>query len=679
MKNVKWTLLSGLMLLSLVLAACAPQQVQVPVTVVVKETQVVKQVETQVVNQVQTQIVPQVQTQVVQQTVAVAAHSFSKPHPILGNPSVRQAIAYCTNPLEIIQSVYPWLPADQQTKLLMTGPIASDSWAYYGGPEVVRYFDPNDPAAGPAKGQKLLDDAGWTIPSGDTIRADKDGNRMSLKLTTTNADFRKTWTAVFIQQMAKCGIEILPLYAPGAWWFGNSTGLRVRDFELGAYAWVGQADPTGNTLYACNQIPYAENGFQGQNDMGWCDQTASDAINAANNTLDKTERIAQYKIFQIQFAKDMVSLPVFQRAEGNAATTRLKNFKPSATDYYTWNAWEWELTDNKDTLVMGESQEPDTMYSQVSSMAAQRTVAYLADNGVYGSTQYKYDYQPAELVKLPTLDSGLTKLNVVDVKAGDPVVDFSGTPVDSNGNLLTLTKGLKITTADGQQVVYDSGTVQMKQMVVTYQWQPNLKWSDGQPVVKADQQLGYKNDCDPKSGGVDYSVCESIQSVDFTSDTEYTVTYKPGYQNYIMTVSAPFYYYPSHLVLTSDKYKGKTLNDVPTTDWGSLPELAETPLSTGPYFIKSWEKGVKMTLEANPYYWRGPLKIKNIVILFITDTNQAVAQLLTGDVDAIGSETLGAGQENKTVLDAVKAGKPIQALIEPSATWEHIDMQLFLP
>jgi hypothetical protein len=56
-----------------------------------------------------------------------------------------------------------------------------------------------------------------------------------------------------------------------------------------------------------------------------------------------------------------------------------------------------------------------------------------------------------------------------------------------------------------------------------------------------------------------------------------------------------------------------------------------------------------------------------------------VAQLLTGDVDVIGSETLGAGAEVQTVLDAQAAGQPVQVLIEASATWEHIDMNLFVP
>ena len=61
--------------------------------------------------------------------------------------------------------------------------------------------------------------------------------------------------------MADCGIRILRFHVPASWWFGDTTGLARRDFELGAFAWVGQADPTGQTLYACDQIPSPDNGW----------------------------------------------------------------------------------------------------------------------------------------------------------------------------------------------------------------------------------------------------------------------------------------------------------------------------------------------------------------------------------------------------------------------------------
>ncbi len=647
-KKIVW-LLAVLSAVSMIISACAPQ------TVTVVQTQVVTVKETQKVE------VPVIQTQV------VAAKSFTKPHPILGNIKVRQAIAYCTNRNELIASVYPWLPKEQQADLFMNTFIPRVHWANEDGADVVKYpFDL-------AKGQALLTEAGWKAATPTAIRTNDKKETLSIKFTTTNAAFRQTWAAVFEAQMKKCGVEILRLHTPSGWFFGSTTGLRRRDFELGAYAWVGQTDPSGRTLYSCTQIPVAENDWQGQNYMGWCNKAASDAINAANNTLLKEDRKKFYKIAQVEFAKDMISLPVFQRAEGNAAVKGLKNFKPSTTEYYTWNSHEWELEGGRDSLVLGLTQEPASMYSLVESAAVQRVVAKL----VFGNatSQVDYDYQPHQLAKLATIESGLAKNNDVEVKEGDPVVDSDGNPTDAKGELLKLAAGMKVQNAKGEVVTVKAGDkISMKQLVVTYQWVAN-KWSDGTPVTKADFELAYKQDCDKKSGAVSFITCNSIQKVDFTSNTEYTVTYKPGFQapTYFLQ---PFSYYPSQQVIQSEKFKGKKLAEVPPEAWATLPEIAETPMGTGPYVIKKWDKAKSITLEANPNFYKGAPKIKKITVVFIADTNQAVAQLLTGAVDALGSETLGAGNEVKLVLDAKDK---IQTQIKASGTWEHIDMNLNVP
>ena len=648
-KSKRFMLLTGLSVAGMIAAACAPQ------TVI--QTQVVEVTTAPEVQEV-------VQTQVVQVTTVVEAASFTTPHPILGDVRVRQAIAYCSNRPELIASVYPFLPEADQQKLLMDTNITKDSWASYDGPDLQKYpFDV-------AKGGALLDEAGWTLAEGADFRTNAAGDELSLKFTTTNATFRQTWAAVFEQQMAACGIRILRLHAPASWWFGSTTGLRHRDYELGAYAWVGESDPKGQTLYACNQIPTPENGWAGQNTMGWCNKTASDAILAANNTLVREERIKQYKIFQIEFAKDMVSLPVFQRVEADAASTRLVNFKPSPTEYSTWNADTWELNDGGDTLVMGQSQEPASMFTIIESSASQRYPGQL----VFGSatTQVDYDYQPAQ-AELSTLENGGMVINKVDVKEGDPVVDSNGTPTDPDGNLLTLKAGLTVKDADGNDVEYSSGTVSMNQLVVTYKYDPNLTWSDGTKVTKEDFELAYKIDCDPATGVVDITVCQSIQSVDFTGDTTYVVTWKPGYAA-PLSILPPIGYYPAHQVLSD----GRKLADVPAAEWSSLKEVAETPLGAGPYVLKNWEKGVKMELEANPYYYKGEVKIKNITILFIQDTSQAVAQFITGDVDTLDKSTL-VGDVLQSAIEAETAGKPIKVYTQASPTWEHIDINLFIP
>jgi ABC-type transport system substrate-binding protein len=82
-----------------------------------------------------------------------------------------------------------------------------------------------------------------------------------------------------------------------------------------------------------------------------------------------------------------------------------------------------------------------------------------------------------------------------------------------------------------------------------------------------------------------------------------------------------------------------------------------------------------MTFDVNPNYIGDKPKLKRIIIQFFGDTNAAVAALLQGTVDIVGSETLGGGSEAEVVLKAAKEGK-IAAESLASATWEHIDFNL---
>ncbi len=83
-----------------------------------------------------------------------------------------------------------------------------------------------------------------------------------------------------------------------------------------------------------------------------------------------------------------------------------------------------------------------------------------------------------------------------------------------------------------------------------------------------------------------------------------------------------------------------------------------------------------MVFEANEHYYGEAPKIPNITIQFFEDTQAAVAQLLTGDIDVLGTETLGAGPEVESVLQAAEQGQ-IQAETIASPTWEHMDFNLF--
>lgn len=588
----------------------------------------------------------------------VSAGDLTRPHPALSDINVRKAIAHCIDRDALISSVYTFV--EDKAALRMDSFLPKTHWAYKG--------PYTDYAYSPDNGMALLEQAGWTDGDGDGFR-EKDGQVLQLTLTTTNAQFRQTWAAVVEKQLGECGIVIIRQHTPAAWWFGDTTGLARRDFELGAFAWVGQADPGGRTLYACNQIPTPANNWEGQNGMGWCNETASKAIVAANNTLDREERITQYDIVQKAFAEDMVSLPLFQRAEANAWSLNLEGIKTDPTEYITANAQEWKMKDGKDTVVLGFTQEPASMFGLVESAAVQREAAQLGGGTLY--TQFSYDYQPTLQDGLSTLESGLATNEVVKVKAGDTVYSVDGSPV-------TLEKGVKIL-VNGEETEYSGeGEVELPQLTVTYKLKP-FKWSDGVDASIDDLKLGIQIDCARDSGATSFTTCEEfgteediMGNVTFSdTDLSYTIKRWPGVQSPIYMLF-PFNIYPSHQVLSD----GRNLKDVPAAEWATLPEIAEKPLSAGPFMITDWQKGQSMTLEANPYF-EGGTGVKKIVIVFIADTQQAVAQLLSGDVDLLEKSTLGAGAEVQTLSDAAKEGK-VNISIEASPTWEHIDMNMFI-
>jgi len=606
---------------------------------------------------VETQIVERVVTQEVQ--VEVQAEPFTTPHPVLGDIRVRKAIAYCTNRPELIASVYPWV--DDPNSLLMDTFIPSDHWAHADGVEQYP-FDPD-------KGMALLEEAGWTLGEGADFRTNAAGEELAVKFTTTSAQFRQTWGGVFVENMAACGVNIVPLYAPASWWFGDTTGLARRDFELGAFAWVGEADPGVVTLYACDQIPVPANNWNGQNYMGWCNEAASTGIKLADNTLDRDDRIAQFAITQQEFAKDMISLPLFNRVEVLASNADLAGFAPAPGEpYASYNVHEWEIP-GQDTIVLGYSQEPASLFTLVEDAFVAQNAAIMIDG--YTISHLNYDFAAnMYATQLPTLENGGATLATVDAAEGTMVVDAAGDVVE-------LAAGVMVRDADGNEVEFTGGTVPMAQMTLNWELVPGITWSDGEPLKAADIELATRITCDPASGATSFFQCDREASVTNT-DTAITVVLVPGY-------TPPIYFelgngncegpcwFPSHRVLSD----GRTLAEAAASEYATLPEIAQSPIGTGPYVLTDWTVGQSMTFEANPHFYLGAPATPNMVITFVLDTNQIVAQLLTGQVDVLFGETLGAGPEVQTVRDAADRGE-VNIYILPSATWEHIDFSLFI-
>lgn len=673
MSKKSWRILSVFVAAGLALSACA-EAAPVVQTVVVKEIQTVEAIVTKEVEKI-----VEKEKEVIKEVAVTATPAFEEwraPHPKLSDIRVRQAIAYCSNRPELIQSVYSYLPDEDRAALLMDTYIPRDS-AWYAktvnpNANIVDYpFDAD-------KGGALLEEAGWKLAEGATTRTNEAGEPLTLRFTTTNAPFRQTWGGVFVRQMAQCGIQLLPSYIPGSIWFGGASGLRRRDFDLGAFAWVGEPEPPSVTLYACDQIPTPANNWNGQNYMGWCNEAASNAIKSQQNTLDADKRKAFHVTVQEEFSKDMISLPVFQRLEATGASKDLQGLVLDANEYFSASAWQWELP-GKTKVVVAQGQEAASLFLLQESAAVAVTVGQL----IYGVdvTSYNYDYQAFgyEGEAFPTIANGGATNTDVEIKEGDRIANKNGDVGALTGGKLVGDDGTEYelvgVNAAGEDVEIKVGA-KMAQLVVTGKIMPR-NWHDGEPLKKADFELGYKITCDKESGAVSYFGCERTASFEAVSDTSWKTTFVPGYQTPDYYRASGFGYYPSHRVIeTEGPYKGKTLAEVEPKDWKTLPEVTENVLGTGPFKLVSWEKGVKFELVAFEGYWKGAPKVAAIdVQLFEGNPAGAVAALLQGTVDVVGKEVIGAGAELETVIKEGAAGN-INGEPGPSPTWEHVDINL---
>jgi ABC-type transport system substrate-binding protein len=213
----------------------------------------------------------------------------------------------------------------------------------------------------------------------------------------------------------------------------------------------------------------------------------------------------------------------------------------------------------------------------------------------------------------------------------------------------------------------------MKQLVSKFELIDGLTWEDGTPVSAADLELSKKISCDPESGAVTFNTCEKTASTEFF-ELGYTQTWIPGVQDPVYftpiwgTVNFPLY--PAHQVLSD----GRTLADVPAAEWATLPEVAEHPMSFGPYKLVEWVKGEKIVYTANEFWVGDAPKSPNLVIQIITPES-AESLLLGGEVDFLDSTTLVGLTET---LAAAEAEGKIKTFVEAGGTWEHIDLALFI-
>lgn len=206
------------------------------------------------------------------------------PHPILGDPKVREAVIRGTNTDNVI---FNWnIPGVFEAKQ------NPNRFSMHGAE-----FNACDIQPVPydlASAQALLDGAGWTDTNGDGIR-DKSGQKLTLRVATYSGFGQEDNVVVWVDELKKLGIEgIADPIDVGVFYssFADGSPVFTGDFDLLYYDFAkdfGGAQVEASLFYDSAMIPSASNAI-GRNMNGVQDAQLDAWIKEAAASLDPAVR-----------------------------------------------------------------------------------------------------------------------------------------------------------------------------------------------------------------------------------------------------------------------------------------------------------------------------------------------------------------------------------------------------
>ena len=216
------------------------------------------------------------------------------------------------------------------------------------------FYDPEGAA-------QILTDAGWT-KGGDGFWADPDGNVPEIKWIVNSGNARRESTqALMIPELAAAGFKVVTDNCDAACYFQQR--LPALDYDLAMYINTASPDPTVTGIMSCDSVPSEENGNQGQNSTGWCNEEASALMIESDQTVDEAARVDLIHQIAAFLAEDAVMLPLYQFP--NIAAWRTDKLSgPIDTDAGNYqafqNVWEW-VPASGDQIIIGAEQWPECL------------------------------------------------------------------------------------------------------------------------------------------------------------------------------------------------------------------------------------------------------------------------------------------------------------------------------
>ncbi len=169
----------------------------------------------------------------------------------------------------------------------------------------------------------------------------------------------------------------------------------------------------------------------------------------------------------------------------------------------------------------------------------------------------------------------------------------------------------------------------------------DAKWSDGVPVTAKDFEYSFLRTMNPNTGSSQVSEFDSILNAQAYYNGEITDTSLVGVKavddkTLVLTLT---YNDPFFITEMAEGINFYPIRQDYVEKFGmSYASSPETFIGCGPFVLKEWVQGARITLEKNPEYWSADkVKLERVVELIIPDENTRVGLYDLGEIDSIYS------------------------------------------
>jgi peptide/nickel transport system substrate-binding protein len=158
---------------------------------------------------------------------------------------------------------------------------------------------------------------------------------------------------------------------------------------------------------------------------------------------------------------------------------------------------------------------------------------------------------------------------------------------------------------------------------ITYHLRKGVLWQDGVPFSADDVVFSWHAVMNPNNNVQTRVGYDDIASIDEPDSSTVVVHLKqpfaPFVNSFFTMGSTPYPVYPKHLLA-----QYHDLNQIPYNS---------KPVGTGPFIVQEWHRGQTLRMVANPHYWRGAPKLKEIEYRVIPDENTLTTSMRTHEID----------------------------------------------